>query len=1034
MFRATTLRVEYRDQPLGLDVAEPRLFWRVESDQRNDRQTAWQVQAASTLEALLAGQPDLWDSGRQSGAQTTHVPYGGERLVSRQVVWWRVQAWAVDGGASGWSEPVRFAMGLLAREDWQALAIGIAQPAPAELVREELTLLGCSWLWLPGTAAAEATEPGAVCFRRRLKLPMNRRVRHAEVLLTADPGFRLAVNGSAAGESDAPPDTWTRGKLLDITRLLGPGDNILAVEVVSGGGRAGLIGRLRVELEDGQLITEPIGPGWRVGTVTVGTWSAYGLDDYGWPEPANVGEYAQAPWQCHPFSLPAVPQPCPYLRRNFVVTGPVKRATAYVSALGLFELHLNGGKVSRDLLRPGWTDYAQRLPYCTYDVTAAIRPGENVLGALLAEGWYAGHLAFMHAHYGTDMRLIAQLEIEFEDGSRQVVATDGTWQARYGALLYGDLLAGEWYDARLELANWDQPGYHPVDWQPVNAEPLPDTRLVWSPAPPVHRQQEFKAVSVSQPKPGQYVFDLGQNLVGWAKLRIKAPAGTHVRLQFAEMLNPDGTLYLTNLRSARAIDTYVCRGGGLETWEPRFTFHGFRYVSVWGLPTAPPLDTVAGVAIHTDMAQTGSFECSEPMLNQLQHNIEWGQRGNYLEVPTDCPQRDERLGWTGDAQVFARTGCFNFDVAAFFTKWLADVADAQQPDGVICHVAPRTEIGGASAAWGDAIIVCPWTIYLCYGDQRILADYYEPMRRWLDWQTGTAPDHLRPAGGFGDWLQQDCNTPSEVIQTAWYAHGAALVAQVAQVLGRGEDAARYAALATDIRAAFQRAFVTDDGTIHGDTQCVYVLALAFDLLPEPQRPLAAARLAERLRERDVRISTGFVGTPYICAALADHGHLDLAYRLLLNDCYPSWGYSVKHGATTIWERWDGWTAEHGFQTPSMNSFNHYAYGAIGDWMYRVVAGLDSAEPGYGRLRIAPRPGGGLTYARAELVTPHGPAKAAWAIDDGQLTLDVVVPTNAAATVVVPTSAPDRVVTDAEPGAVPGTFEVGSGEWRFTAPV
>jgi alpha-L-rhamnosidase len=1000
--RVVGLRCEYHDEPLGLDVACPRLFWRVESDTPGDRQTAYRILAASSPQQLLADDADLWDSGRVASAETTHLPYGGAPLASRQAVWWKVEAWDAAGTPSGFSRPGHWTMGLLDRAAWRSAAIGLEAEPPADLVRSELTLVGCQWVWLAGTAAGAELAPGTAVFRRHLELPLNRRIRHAEILLTADTRFTLAVNGVVVGASDAPPDTWIRGKLLSIGRWLSPGENVLAIEVVHDGPKAGLIGRLRVELEDGSQIEETIAPPWRAGSGPIADWSAYDRDDF-WPPVAVLAEYPQAPWQTFPASHAVVPQPCPLLRRTFQVDQPVRRATVYVTALGLYELRLNGGKVGRDLLRPGWTDYHTRLAYQTYDVTAAIRQGPNVIGAILGDGWYAGHVAWMEAFYGRHKRLICQLEIEHEDGSLATIAADDQWRGRYGGTQYADLLHGEAFDARREPSGWDAPGYADGEWSPVTVDDLPATSLEWSPGPPVRRMAEIKPVALTEPAPGCFVFDLGQNLVGWARLKLRAPAGAQVRLQFAEMLNPDGTPYLTNLRSARAIDTFVTRGGGLETWEPRFTFHGFRYVEVQGWPGKPPLDAVTGIVLHSDMPHSGSFECSSELLNQLQHNIEWGQRGNYLEVPTDCPQRDERLGWTGDAQVFARTGCFNFEAASFFSKWLTDLHDAQDASGFVPDVAPRTAMGGPSAAWADAALICPWTVWLCYADREVLSRHWDMMTRWLDWQTANSTAHLRPKGGYGDWLQLDCETPTDLIQTAFYAYGAQLAAEVAGVLDKAAEQQRYAALAAAIRTAWRARFVDGAGRIEGDTQCGYALALAFDLLPEPERPPAAARLVELLAARDGLISTGFVGTPYLCHVLTRFGYLAQAYALATEERYPSWGYSIRHGATTMWERWDGWTAERGFQTPGMNSFNHYAYGAIGSWLYQVVAGLeiDPQVPGYRRLIVRPRPGGGLSWARASLDTLHGRAACGWRLDGELLKVELTVPCNTTAQVWLP---------------------------------
>ena len=519
------------------------------------------------------------------------------------------------------------------------------------------------------------------------------------------------------------------------------------------------------------------------------------------------------------------------------------------------------------------------------------------------------------------------------------------------------------------------------------------------PGSPVRKTQEVKTVRLTKPKPGVWVFDLGQNFSGWARLKVRGPAGTKVVLRFAEMLNPDGTIYTTNLRSAKCIDTYVLRGEGEEVWEPRFTFHGFRYVELTGIPGRPAEDAITGVVLHSDARLTNTFECSNPMLNRLFQNIVWGQRSNYLEVPTDCPQRDERMGWAGDAQAFIGTATYNMDVAPFFTAWLRTYEDGQDAEGGFPNLVPAG--GGTSPGWSDAGIVCPWTIYRIYGDRRLLQDRYAGMTHWIEWMEKHSKDCVRPAEGFGDWLNVRAEMPSDVIATAYFAYSTSLMIQVARTLDKQDDAARYERLLERIKAAFNRAFVTADGRIKGHTQTTYLMALGFDLLPADKRPLAIKHLLSLIEERNWHLSTGFLGVNLLLPVLTEIGRTDVAYRLLQNETYPSWGYPVKHGATTIWERWDGWTEERGFQDPGMNSFNHYAYGSCGQWMFSTMAGIDTEGPGYQRLIIRPRPGGGITYVKAAYDLIHGRVATCWRQQAGQFQLDLTIPANTTATVYVP---------------------------------
>jgi alpha-L-rhamnosidase len=707
----------------------------------------------------------------------------------------------------------------------------------------------------------------------------------------------------------------------------------------------------------------------------------------------------------------------PYLRREFLLDRPVSRARLYVTARGLYEVYINGNRVGDDVLAPGWTDYDRRVQYQAYDATTLLAEGSNVLGAILGDGWYSGFFGFdpkqRGAHYGAHPQLLAQLDVEYEDGGTESIATDGSWRCSTGPILHSDLLMGESYDARDEMPGWSEPGFDDSTWYGVKAEEIGDTKLVAQPDEGIRVTEELEAKTVTEPEEGVYVFDMGKNMVGWVRLKVRGEAGTEITLRHAEALNPDGTLYTTNLRAARATDHYMLRGGGEETYEPRFTFHGFRYVEVTGFPGEPPLGAVTGCVVHSATPPTGSFECSNPMVNELQENILWGQRGNFLSVPTDCPQRDERLGWMGDAQVFVRTASFNMDVAAFFEKWMTDVEDAQSREGAFPDVAPLLtgsglmDLSRGAPAWGDAGIIVPWTMYRTYDDTRIVERHYDAMARWMDYLHEANPDLIRKnrmGNNYGDWLSPEGDhTPKHLLATAYWAHDAKLMAEMAEATGRREDAKDYGDLNERIKDAFEEAFVSPDGWIEGDTQTCYLLALHMGLLPEDLRPAAAEHLVRTIEREDWHLSTGFVGVGYLCPVLTEAGRTDVAYRLLLNETYPSWGYTVKNGATTIWERWDGWTEENGFQSPNMNSFNHYSLGSVGEWLYRYVAGidLDSQTAGYGRIIIRPHPGGGLTHARGEYDSVHGKIVSAWSTEGDQFNLGVTIPPNTTATIYVP---------------------------------
>lgn len=753
--------------------------------------------------------------------------------------------------------------------------------------------------------------------------------------------------------------------------------------------------------------------------------------------------FSHASWVASPLvGDPDQMPPAPYLRKPFLLNQPLRSAQLTVTALGLYECEINGQRVGDHVFAPGWTDYKIRVFYQTCDVTALLRQGDNVLGAILGDGWYCGRVGWMkRQYYGERPSFLAQLDATLEDGSMLSIGTDASWKTTAGPIRENDFMAGETYDARAELGDWSKPGYDDSSWQQVLPWPDPKIELNAPLGPPVRRIEELRPVSVRALTLGtetSRIFDFGQNFAGWVRLTVEAPAGTIVILRFAEILQPDGSLYTENLRAARVTDSYICKGGGPETWEPRFTFHGFRYAGITGLQPGDKID-LAGIVLHSDISPTGHFACSNPLLNQLQHNIIWGQKSNFLEVPTDCPQRNERLGWTGDAQVFIRTAAFNMDVQSFFHRWLLNARDAQSPKGGIPCVIPSikaVDVEDGGPAWSDATIICPWTIYLCFADRSILEEHYDSMKLFMEFiahhrSRGFIRNHpdLKLDGGFahngiGDWLALDGSgkteggTPRDLIGTAFYAYDAQIMANVAEILGRTDDAKKYRVLHEQIVAAFRRRFVTPEGLIAAGTQTAHVLALHFGLVPDEACATTARELVRDIESRGFHLSTGFVGTPYLLETLEKHGYLDTAYKLLEQETFPSWLFPVKNGATTIWERWDGWTPDKGFQDKGMNSFNHYAYGSVGAWMVQSVAGLDldPDEPGYRRVIFRPRPGGTIIWAETSLKTPFGLASIRWELKDSELHLDLTVPRDSHATLSLPNGFTAQLPADLPPGA------------------
>jgi alpha-L-rhamnosidase len=796
-------------------------------------------------------------------------------------------------------------------------------------------------------------------------------------------------------------------------------------------------------------------------------WEVKVWDDKGkasaWSQPAswqmgllNAADW-KAEWITPGFKEDSLKRPSPLFRKQFRVEKKVLSAMAYITAHGLYEAQINGQRVGDAYLTPGWTSYNKRLQYQVYDVTQLLQQGGNAIGVTVGNGWYRGYFGYDPTPnlYGKDIALLFQLQITYTDGSTAIIASDGSWKSSTGEIRSSEIYYGETDDHRKEQKGWATANFDDKNWDGVKVRDFAKNTLIATYNEPVKKHEVFKAVRVFKTPKGEEVIDFGQNLVGWVKFKVHGKAGDKIVISHAEVLDKPGDFYTTNLRSATSQDTYILSGDGEETFEPHFTWHGFRYIKIDGIIGEPKAEDFTAVALYSDMRPAGSFSCSNPMINQLQHNIQWGQKGNFLDVPTDCPQRDERLGWTGDAQVFSRTATFNFNVHNFFTKWLKDVAADQYSSGAIPHVIPdvikrKGSEPGGSTGWSDVSCIVPWNMYLAYGDTAILKNQYASMKAWVGYMEHQSKNNLWATGGhFGDWLFYSVNDDTDgesaitnkyLIAQCFYAYSTSLLIDAAKVLGKTEDVNYYTDLLAKIKAAYMHEYVTPSGLISSDTQTAYVLALQFDMLPEGLRQQAAHRLVVNIEQYDNHLTTGFLGTPYICHVLSRFGYTNVAYRLLLQDSYPSWLYPVKMGATTVWERWDGIRTDGTFEDASMNSFNHYAYGAIGDWMYRDIAGIDTKAdaPGYKQITIEPQVGGHLTYANADYETGYGKISSHWKIDSGKFYLDVVIPANTTATVYVPVATGGAVTEDNKPlsnltwNDGYAAIEVGSGEYHFSA--
>lgn len=988
----TGLTVNRQVTPVGVD--SPRFGWRLASGSGGQMQGRYQITVGTS-----PGASDVWDSGTVASTSSTDIAYGGPVLATNKTYHWRVRVWDAQGRPSAWSPAARFDTGIA----WTASFVG-ASPIG--------DLSGANWIWYPEGDPAGSAPIATRYFRKAVTLAAP-----ATLVVTGDDTADVWIDGTQVSASPRVTDSWKTAATVTVPA----GTHTIAVAASNTTvSPAGLIAKLGTTVTDGS---------WKSSTTAPADWQQPAFDDSGWAAAKVLAAYGAGPWG----SQVLVNGPSPYLRKGFSIGKPVARARLFTTALGLHDTFLNGSRVGTERLAPGWTDYAKRLQYRGFDVTSAIRQGTNALAAQIGNGWYSGNIGFAGSQrYGTQPWYAAQLIVEFTDGTSATVQTDGTWRTAPSNVLRDDLYAGETQDARRATSGWTGPGFDDSGWAAVTVKTGTRPSLVPQLDPGVTVQQELRPIAITQPKPGVFIADLGQNFTGWDRLKVNGPAGTTVTLRHGEILNADGTLYTANLRAAQATDRFTLAGTGAETFEPRFTVHGYRYVEITGFPGTPTADSLTGLAAWTAGAATGTFTTSDPTLNKVQQAILWGARSNLLSIPTDCPQRDERLGWTGDIASFGATSTFNFDTYGLLNKFATDLVDAQHADGAFTDVAPDVLGGAGKAGWGDAGVIVPYTIWQRFGDLGPADRTFDAMARWVDYLRSTAgADLIRDHETYGDWLNVDDGTANDLTSTAYFGWSARLVSRMAAATGRTAQAASYGALADQIAAAFTSRFVAADGTVGANSQTAYVLALAFDLVPANRVQAVADKLAAKVASRGGHLSVGFMGVENLLPVLADHGHVDVAYQILQQPDYPGWGYMIAKGATTIWERWDGIRPDGSLQDPGMNSFNHYGLGSVGDWLYREVGGVAPAAPGYSQVLIAPKPGGTLTSASSELTTAFGQVKSAWSRSGPAITLRIVVAPNTSATVRVP----GATVTSAPAEAVPvgGTsYVVGAGTYTFTS--
>ncbi len=985
------LRTDHLTNPIGIDSPKPTFAWQSDATTPNWTQTAYQILIA-TSEANLA-KPDIWDSHRIPSSDSINIPYAGPALKSQTRYFWQVRVWDNKNQPTT-STPAFFETGLLTPSDWQAQWIRRTDPTA------DRELAAVRWLWLPNTDP-EAVPPNTEA-EFRYTLHLDAAPTRASLHILAVGHFAATVNGTPTGQhNDFGAFDWE-----EITPLLKPGDNEILVKVTSPHARqpattvpAGFAASLRITAQDGTERRLPSDTTWQARTANAA-----------WQPAQEIGTLATPlvfANDRHTITVGPnrIASEAALLRKDFQLSAAIQSARLTITALGAYQAFLNGKPIApQNLLDPGWTDFDKRVLYQTYDVTTLVTTGDNTIAAILGAGWHGSPMTWAgtRAYPGPDS-LRAQLDITLTDGTHKTIATDETWQTAPAPTLFSEIYAGEVYDARLEIPGWNSPHFTATNWTPATPVTVPEQmKLTAQPDLSIATSNTLHPISLTPANADHpFIYDMGQNMVGNIVLHVQGPRGTVVQMRFAERLNPDGSIYTENLRNATVTDTYILSGNGDETYTPAFTFHGFRYVELSGYPGAPTTASIEGL-VDNSLPATPSirFTSSSELLNSMGNLGIWGQRGNFLSIPTDCPQRDERLGWMGDAGVFWRTGTYNFDISSFTRKFMLDIDDAQTADNAFTDVSPNV-LGPQPGApgWADAGILVPYAAWLQYGDKSLLESSWPNMQRYMDFILKTNPDYIRRnqlGNNYGDWLAPDQNTPKDLIATAYWAIVARDMHEMSLALGRKDDAEKYQTLYNHIAEAYRTQYIQPDGTVTGNTQSAYVVTLYSGIAPEALRVNMTARLVKDIEAHNNHLTTGFLGTPFLMFVLDDNHRPDVAYKLLLQDTYPSWGYMVAKGATTWWERWNGDTGD-----PSMNSYNHYAFGSVMAWVFRRAAGIDTdpTGPGFHHLTITPHFDPALPTLHTEYDSPYGTITTDWTSANHQFTIKT--PPNTTAKITLP---------------------------------
>ncbi len=1003
----TSLKCEYKTNPLGIDEVHPRLSWILISkhkEERGQKQIAYQILVSSSQNKLKNSIGDLWNTGKIHSDQTSQIEYAGKELSSRVECWWKIRIWDQNNAQSKWSNTAFWKMGLLKKSDWKANWIGydnwINEKQNESKIAFEKNV--DKWIWYNGKE-----HKGNFYFRKNFEIKNIKEIESANILITADEKFVLFFNEKEIARSDDKIFSWTRPKLIDIKSYLIEGKNLIAVEGINSYlDKPGLSAKLFLNFKNQRTKIIRSDSSWKSSNNFYSDWHKMNFKNSKLKLAKEIVKMGAKPWRIPEKDL-ILPPPV-YLRKTFKTKSHIKKAYVFISAMGLYNLSINGKQITNDRLTPGWTNFTKRINYYTYDVTKFIvSNSNNTLGIILADGWYSGYLGWerKRSYYGKNPKAILQLEIEYVNGGKDIIATDKSWKASYGPIQEADILMGESYDARKEklIDGWDTFLFNDNSWGKVKIYNKIRTKLNSHPGNPIRIVKEIIPINITSPSKGIHIFDFGQNFAGSVRIKVSGIKSKTIVFRFGEVLNKNGSLYTENLRMARATDTYKTKGIEEEIWEPLCTYHGFRYVEITGYNEEPTKKTITGLVLSSSMPHSGSFTCSNKLLNKIYMNIVWSQLSNFMDIPTDCPQRDERLGWTADAIDFIKTAAFNFNISAFYTKWLQDLNDAQEKNGAYPAIAPKPDINvgplySGAPGFADAGIISPYILYKYYNDKNILRKYYSNMQHYIDYLIRNSENYIRPNYGYGDWLSINAETSNELIGTAFFAYVVKLISEISKAIGEIKLSWEYDLLFSKIKKAFNKKFVLKDGQLKDRTQSAYLLAISFNLLTKEKTKKAFKFLIEDIKGRDWHLSTGFIGLQFLLPTLSKFNRDDIAYKLLLDERYPSWGFMIKNGATTMWERWNSYTPDNGIFDPLMNSFNHTSLGVIGEWIYTNIGGINISKIGFKEIIIKPKIGVGLSFANTSYNSINGKIVSNWRINKNKIIYEIEIPINTNANV------------------------------------